>query len=204
LLFILTPVAIAIHLGVAPKWGALLSAFGVVALIYWSTAAAEFFMYVPLIGAGATYLAFVTGNISNIKLPCIINAQEVTGVKRGTKESEIISTISVASSALVTTVIMSVGVFFLAVFSGPLDEFFNHPNVKPVFVCILPSLFGALGYSYVVKKPKLGIIPLIFVVITFVAAPDFANNDSVSTMIIVTGVISLASALFMYKKGIVK
>jgi hypothetical protein len=203
-LFVSAPIFIAVYLGVEPIYSALFSAFGVVALIYWTVAVGEFFLYAPLLGPGATYLAFVTGNISNIKLPCALNAQEVAGVKRGTKENEIVSTISVAVSALVTTVIMSVGVIFLAVFSGPLESFFSYPTVAPVFECILPSLFGALGYSYIKKNPKLGIAPLVFVAVMFVAFPSFANKDSVTTMIIVTGVVSLGAALILYKKGIVK
>jgi hypothetical protein len=199
-LFVAAPIFIAVYLGAAPIYSALFSAFGVVALIYWTSAVGEFLLYAPLLGPGATYLAFVTGNISNIKLPCALNAQEAVGVKRGTKENEIVSTISVAVSALVTTVIMSVGVIFLAAFSEPLENFFNNPTVAPVFECILPSLFGALGYSYIKKNPKLGIAPLIFAVVMFVAFPAF----SVATMIIITGVVSLGTALILYKKGIVK
>jgi hypothetical protein len=198
------PIFIAIHLNAAPIYSALFSAFGVVAAIYWTSAIGEFLIYAPLLGPGATYLAFVTGNISNIKLPCALNAQEVVGVKRGTKENEIVSTISVAVSSLVTTVIMSVGVIFLAAFSGPLENFFNNPIVAPVFECILPSLFGALGYSYIKKNPKLGIVPLIFVAVMFIALPSFANKNSVATMIIVTGIVSVGTALILYKKGIVK
>ncbi|MDR2091324.1 MAG: hypothetical protein LBP62_06755 [Clostridiales bacterium] len=201
-LFVAAPVAIALHLGAAPIYSALFSAFGVVALVYWTSAIGEFLLYAPLLGPGATYLAFVTGNISNIKLPCALNAQAVAGVKQGTKENEIISTISVAVSSIVTTIIMSVGVVFLALFSEPLEIFFNNPVVAPVFECILPSLFGALGYSYIIKKPKLGIVPIIFVVVMFIAFPTFANKNSVATMIIFTGIVSVAAALILHKKGI--
>ncbi|MDR3263037.1 MAG: hypothetical protein LBT30_01875 [Clostridiales bacterium] len=203
-LFIAAPIAIAIYLGAKPEWNAFFAAFAVVAVIYWSSAIAEFALYAPLLGPGATYLAFVTGNISNIKLPCAVNAQDITGVKQGTKESEIISTIAVAVSAITTTLIMSAGVLFLALFSKPLEDFFRHPNVEPVFQCILPSLFGALCYSYIVKKPKLGIFPLAFALIIFIVAPGFANTDTVATMIIVIGIVSVVSALIMYKKGWLK
>jgi hypothetical protein len=203
-LFVATPIFIAVYLNAAPIFSALFSAFGVVALIYWTSSIGEFLLYAPLLGPGATYLAFVTGNISNIKLPCALNAQEIAGVKRGTKENEIISTVSVAVSSLVTTVIMSVGVIFLAAFSESLESFFMNPTVAPVFECILPSLFGALGYSYIGKKPKLGIAPLIFATVMFIAFPSFANKDSVATMIIITGIVSLGTALILYKKGIVK
>ena len=63
-----------------------------------------------MLGTGATYLAFVTGNITNLKLPCALNAKENAHVKNGTEEDEVISTIAVASSAIVTTVILAVGV----------------------------------------------------------------------------------------------
>ncbi|MDR3293308.1 MAG: hypothetical protein LBT20_04295 [Clostridiales bacterium] len=203
-LFVAAPLLIAWKLGVTPNAGAFFSAFAIIAVLNWSAAIAEFFMYTPLIGPSATYLAFITGNISNLKLPCAINTQDVVGVKRGTKEAEIISTIAVASSSLVTLSIMSVGVVFLALFAAPMQAFFENPAVKPVFDCILPSLFGALGYSYIVKKPKLGIVPLIFVAVVFVAFPTFANKGSVAIMILVTAVVSLVSAFFISKKEILK
>lgn len=37
--------------------------------MYWAVGIVEIFTYVPMLGAGGSYLSFVTGNISNLKLP---------------------------------------------------------------------------------------------------------------------------------------
>ena len=44
--------------------------------MYWAVGIIEILTYVPMLGAGGTYLSFVTGNISNLKLPCAIDAME--------------------------------------------------------------------------------------------------------------------------------
>ncbi|MDR1940476.1 MAG: hypothetical protein LBQ40_06790 [Clostridiales bacterium] len=201
-LFVCAPIAIAVYLNAKPDYTAFFAAFGVVAVIYWSSAIAEFAIFAPLLGPGATYLAFVTGNISNIKLPCALNAQETAKTPRGSKESEVVSTIAVAVSALTQTVIMGVGVVFLAIFTKPLETFFAIPEVEPVFDCILPALFGALGYSYIIKNPRLAVVPMAFMLILYLAFPGFANKDSVAIMIIFIGVVSLISAVFLFQKGL--
>ena len=44
-------------------------------LIYWAAGAVEFVSYTPLLGATSIYLGFVTGNLSNLKVPCDLLAK---------------------------------------------------------------------------------------------------------------------------------
>ena len=44
------------------------------------------------------YLSFVTGNISNLKLPCALAALEQAGLKANSEEGEVVSTIAIAVS----------------------------------------------------------------------------------------------------------
>ena len=69
--------------------------------------------YVPMLGTGGTYLGFVTGNLTNLKVPCALNAMQAAKVKAGTEEGEVISTIAIASSSIVTVVVIAIGVFGL-------------------------------------------------------------------------------------------
>lgn len=41
-----------------------------VAIIYYPTSVVEYLIYVPMLGSGASYLSFITGNLSNLKIPC--------------------------------------------------------------------------------------------------------------------------------------
>lgn len=43
-------------------------------------------------------MSFVTGNISILKLPVALNALEQAGVKAGSEEGELVSTIAIAVS----------------------------------------------------------------------------------------------------------
>ena len=107
------PLAVCLIFGVAPQWGALAQGLFATLPMYWAVGIVEIFTYVPMLGAGGTYLSFITGNISNLKLPCAVDAMERANVKPTSEEGEIISTISIAVSSIVTTIIIVLGVIFL-------------------------------------------------------------------------------------------
>ena len=137
-LIILVPVVLCFVFNALPDWQALGQGLLATLPMYWAVGLIEIFTYVPMLGAGGTYLSFVTGNISNLKLPCAVDAMERAGTKPGTEEAEVISTISIAVSSIVTTVIIILGVIFIV----PLQPILENPVLKPAFEMILPALFG--------------------------------------------------------------
>ncbi len=120
-------------------------------------------IYSPMLGINSAYLAFITGNLSNLKIPCVVKAQEICGTKLGTEENEVVSTISVATSTLVTTVIIAIFVLILTV-SNVETAIQNTPWITPAFTCVVYALFGSLGGKYVVKNIKLAVFPLVIIV----------------------------------------
>ena len=74
------PLVLSLIFKTAPDFGVLLAGLFATAPMYWAVGIVEIFTYVPMLGAGGTYLSFVTGNISNLKLPCAIDAMERAGV----------------------------------------------------------------------------------------------------------------------------
>ena len=104
------PIVVCLLFGALPEWRALFSGLLAILPMYWAVGIVEMFTYVPMLGAGGAYLSFVTGNISNLKLPCALDAMERANVKPSSEEGEIISTISIAVSGIVTTVIIIIGV----------------------------------------------------------------------------------------------
>ena len=120
-------------------------------------------IYSPMLGINSAYLAFITGNLSNLKIPCVVKAQEICGTKLGTEENEVVSTLSVATSTLVTTVIIAIFVLILAV-SNVETAIQNTPWITPAFTCVVYALFGSLGGKYVVKNIKLAVFPLSIIV----------------------------------------
>ena len=150
-----------------------------------------------MLGTGGSYLGFLTGNLTSLKVPCALNAMQASGVEPGTEEGELISTIAIGVSSLVTTAIIAIGVLALSSIRG----FIESPALQPAFDNILPALFGPLAVVYVSKNWKVAMAPLIFMVVLFVCVPVLA--DSVGVLVPVGAVIAIVAARILYKKGLV-
>ena len=190
------PIAVCLIFGVFPEWNALLSGLVAIMPMYWAVGIVEMFTYVPMLGAGGAYLSFVTGNISNLKLPCALDAMERANVKPSSEEGEIISTISIAVSGIVTTVIIIIGVALIV----PLTPLLEAPILTPAFDMILPALFGGLAVAFISKNAKLSIAPIILMLALFIFVPAL-NASTVGIMVPVGVLFTIAVARIMYKKG---
>lgn len=190
------PILVGIIFGAVPNWGALLSGLVAILPMYWAVGIVEMFTYVPMLGAGGAYLSFVTGNIANLKLPCALDAMERANVKASSEEGEIISTIAIAVSGIVTTVIIIIGVVLIV----PLSPILEAPVLAPAFDMILPALFGGLGVVFVSKNFKLSIAPIILMLALFIFVPAL-NESTVGIMVPVGVLFTIAVGRFLYKKG---
>ena len=191
------PLTLSIIFGVLPDGKILLKGIFATAPMYWAVGIVEIFTYVPMLGAGGTYLSFVTGNISNLKLPCAIDAMERAGVKASDEEGEVISTIAIAVSSIVTTLIIIVGVICIV----PLTPLLESPVLSPAFDMILPALFGGLAVVFISKNLKLSIAPVILMLLLFIFVPAL-NASTVGIMVPVGVVFTVAVARILYKKGV--
>lgn len=190
------PLSLSFIYGVFPNWNILLKGLFATAPMYWAVGIVEIFTYVPMLGAGGTYLSFVTGNISNLKLPCAIDAMERADVKPTSEEGEVISTIAIAVSSIVTTLIIVVGVILIV----PLTPLLESPVLEPAFNMILPALFGGLAVVFISKNAKLSIAPIILMLALFIFVPAL-NASTVGIMVPVGVLFTIAVARIMYKKG---
>lgn len=195
LLLLVAPLAMGWVLGAGPDWKAFGVGFVQVAVIYWTSGIMEFLVYAPMLGSGASYLTFITGNVINLKLPCAVNAREICGTEVGTPENDIVSTLSVAVSSLVTMVVLAVGVLCLV----PLRPVLENPVLAPAFNNVIPALFGALAFKYLVKNWKIAVVPLAVMSILFVAVPSMIG--SVSFLLLVAGGMAIGIAYLLFKKG---
>ena len=191
------PLVLSLIFKTAPDFGVLLAGLFATAPMYWAVGIVEIFTYVPMLGAGGTYLSFVTGNISNLKLPCAIDAMERAGVKASSEEGEVISTISIAVSSIVTTLIILVGVICIV----PLTPVLESPVLVPAFDMILPALFGGLAVVFISKNAKLSIAPIALMLILFIFVPAL-NATTVGIMVPVGVVFTVIVARILYKRGV--
>jgi len=191
------PVIVGILFTALPDWKGMLLGLVATAPMYWAVGVIETFTYIPMLGAGGSYLSFVTGNISNLKLPCALNALEQAGVKANSEEGEVVSTIAIAVSSIVTTLILVVGVLLLA----PLAPILEAEILKPAFAQMLPALFGGLGVVFISRNWKIAIAPVTLMLILFIAVPAL-NADNVGIMVPVSVLFTLGVSRILYKKGL--
>ena len=191
------PVTVAILFGVMPDWKALGLGLVATAPMYWAVGAIETVTYVPMLGAGGSYLSFVTGNISNLKLPCALNALEQNEVSATSEEGEVISTIAIATSSIVTTIIIIIGVICIV----PLTPILEAPVLEPAFAQMLPALFGGLGVAFVSKNWKIAIAPVILMLVLFIFVPAL-DSGTVGIMVPVSVLFTIATSRILYKRGV--
>lgn len=190
------PLWLALYYHVEPDWSvfgtaAVISPFILMAL----SGVAEPIIYSPMVGVNGMYLSFLTGNLSNLKIPCVVKAQEIAGTKRGTEEDEIVATIAIATSSLVTILIIGIIVLCLAVIPNLTEMIDNAPYLTPAFGCVVYALFGSLGGKYIVRNPKLAIGPIIIVVILSIVL-GVVGMDPGSAYLFVGIAICLVFAIF--------
>ncbi|MDR2572260.1 MAG: hypothetical protein LBD23_18445 [Oscillospiraceae bacterium] len=194
-LFIAVPAFLSIYYSAWPRFNEFFMGFIGIAPTFWVVAIIEMFTYIPMLGVGGSYLGFVTGNLSNLKVPCAINAMSAAKVEAGTKEGEIVSTIAIAVSSIVTTCIITIGVFMLFWIRPILEA----PVLAPAFANILPAMFGALGVVMISRGWKIAVAPIVFMLVLFMFIPGLAS--SVGILVPAGVVIAVFSARLLYKKG---
>ena len=198
ILLIMFPVAVCIIFQAVPDWRGVIEGLIATAPMYWAVGVVEVITFIPMLGAGGSYLSFVTGNISNLKLPCAINALENAKVDAKSEEGELVSTIAIAVSSIVTTIIVALGVLLIV----PLSPILENPILTPAFDQMLPALFGALGVALISKNWKLAIAPVALMLVLFVFV-DALDSSMVGIMVPVGVIFTIIVSRILYKKGLV-
>ena len=188
------PFVMGLVLNAMPDMSAFWKGFAQVAIVYIPSCAVEFLIYTPMLCAGGSYLAFITGNLINMKIPCMMNAKGITEAEAGTPESEIVSTLSIAASAMTTTAVIALGVLLLI----PLQPILSSPVLSPAFDNVVPALFGALAFQYFRKGIKIVAAPLAVMTVLFVAVPSLIG--SVGFLIIPSGAMAIGAGYVLWKR----
>ena len=193
-LLIGAPFVLGIILGAMPDVGAVAKGFVSVGLVWMVSGVAEYLIYTPMLGAGGGYLAFITGNLINMKIPCAISARDMVGAKTGTAENEVISTLSIAASSLVTILVLALGVLLLV----PLQPVLQSEVLQPAFANVGPALFGAMAYKYFRGSMHIAAVPLAVMSLLFMLVPGLTG--STSFMIIPSGAMAIAITWVLYRR----
>ncbi len=202
LLIVLVPLLFCIVYGVTPEWKSFYKGVIAVVPMYWAIGLIEIFNYSPMLGSGGTYLAFVTGNLLNMKVPASKVALDKAGYSAETEEGEVLSTIAVAVSSIVTTLVLIVALLFVV----PINAWINSSELlRNVFDLkvgyVIPALFGALGVVFIAKSWKIAILPMLLMIAVFLLIP--ATYDIAGILIPVMSILSVVIARLLFKKNMI-
>ena len=144
----------------------------------------------PVLCIPGTYMAFLSGNISNLRVPCSSVAQKAAGVEEGTPEGAVLSTIGVAVSIVVNLLILTAGVLLGAQIIAMIPE-----SLVSALVYLVPALYGAMLMQMVLYAPKIAAIAVPLGIITLVISKTGLFDSSVAILISVFGSIIIGRML---------
>lgn len=196
-LMLMAPAAICIYFDAWPPLTAVLKALLGVAPMYWTVGVIEVLTFVPMLGTGGSYLGFVTGNLTNLKVPAALNAMQAAHVKAGSEEGDVISTIAIAASSIVTTLILVIGMLLLNTLRPVLES----PALAPAFANVLPALFGGLGVVFLSKNWRIALMPMVLMLILFLIKPSMSS--AISLLIPFSAAITMVVARVLYKRKMI-
>lgn len=188
---------LAVGFGLMPPFSAILSGFLAITSAVGVIWFVEPISYFPIVGVAGTYMAFVSGNISNLRIPCAMIAQKAAGVEPGTDRGSIVATLGMAVSIIVNVIILAAGIFAGAQVLQQLPEI-----VVKALQLLLPALFGAIFVQFAMSKLKLAPIVLALCLLLALGVRKGIVPGFASTLIAVFA--SIAIAIFFYKKNIIK
>ena len=173
-------------------------------LIYIPVGFSEALSYTPILGCSA-YLAFITGNIMNLKLPVAANAMNLTKKQPNTPEGEAIASVAVAVSSLMTVAILTLA----AVCASFISPVFELPAVKTASSYLLPALFGSMALGLFASSSSgsiKGVLPVLIIMTVLSLAARLAGYGSVlgglvGIFIIVMLPIGILTSYVLWKKG---
>lgn len=199
LLSFVPALVLAVVYGLLPNWAALLtsaiaavSAFGILWFV-------EPISYFAVLGPVGTYMAFLSGNISNMRLPCASMAQVAADVQPGTEKGSIVATLGMAISIIINVSVLTIGVILGSSILSKLPASFTD-----ALNYLLPALFGALLMQFAMNQRKLGITMVVFAILMNVALnaglfswlPGASNYLGTLSCVFV----SIALSLFVFNK----
>lgn len=200
------PTILAVVYNAFPSMSAVLKGSVGILALFVPIAISEVISYTPILGS-ASYLTFLTGNILNLKLPLVLNAQKLTKTEQNTPEGDAIATLAVAASSILTMIIIALGVVLLV----PLQPLLQNPVVESATTYMLPALFGGMflgllskgeGKTYIKNKLLMIVVPVILVAAGAIVGVIKGGMEGIVILVMLPVTIGIARLL--WKKDIIK
>lgn len=143
--------------GLSPDWAAFATAMLTCISTFLVVQIVEPISYFPVLGPVGSYIAFLSGNISNMRVPCATVAQKAADVEAGTPQGSVIATLGMAVSVIFNVTVLTIGAILGVGILGAMP-----PEVRDSLNYLLPALFGALLVQSSMKDIKQGAIMTAF------------------------------------------
>lgn len=165
LVFIMNGIAICVYFDIFPTLSKALVSILLALVLLFVTGIVEFFSQLPILGSAATYIGYITGNVSNMKVPAVNSVLQIFKAEDGTEKKEVLATIASCVSSLLVIVLLTV----LVLFSSALSPVLEWEPIQPAFTYIMPVLYGILLVPSLVSKSGKYVIISMIVVAALVA-----------------------------------
>lgn len=190
------PLFTTLYYDVNLDWPVIAGAAAQLCIVFIPTQLTEVLSFAPVLGSGGTYLSFITGNVSNMKLPAAAAAHRQAGVDPTSDKGEVISVLAIGASSITTTVIVFLGMFALT----PFIVYLENPILQPGFANIMPALIGAMAMPYLMKKAKLVIVPAAMALIAGIIWTSAQYSSYQGYLLLATMIISVLSVILVNKR----
>jgi hypothetical protein len=151
--------------------------------------------YFPVLGMPGTYVSFLVGSVAEIRLPASAMAQRVTEVEQGSREAEVISTIAIAGSVLMSAFIITLFTFIGSAVVPMLPKI-----IQKSFDYILPAVFAAVLLELSRKYLKVGLTTLAFAVLFSFLGKAVELPGWLWSLCIISGGILIARFFYLQEK----
>lgn len=182
----LIPLILWLKWGLLPTKEGFIAGITVVAIITIPVLLGEFLSFAPIIGSAGYFVMLLSGNWMNIKVPASMVGLQSVDIDPNSEEGDVISTMIVVASTIVTEILIIVGVVLLQ----PFTDVFAIPSIKAGFAQIVPALFGALFISSIISNWRTVLVPV--VVGVFIVKLNLVGGlYNIPIMILISVVITL-------------
>lgn len=153
--------------------------------------------FFSMLGTSGSYIGWLAGSVADIRCPAVTMAQKVTGYEAGTPEGDVMSTLGLTASVMVSVTMITIFTIIGAQVISILPPF-----IKESFKVILPAVFGAVYVELARKHLKMGLATIILaLVISYIGPKVGIPGWLVNIAIIAAGIVSARVIYKMESKG---
>lgn len=106
-------------------------------------------LYFPMVSITGSYISFVAGNITNMRIPAATAAQTAVGARMGTRRSEFAGVAGIVASVVVNFVVLIAVVLFGNFLISVLPQ-----AVVDALAYALPSVYGSLLVVFIARLKR--------------------------------------------------